>query len=88
VRRTPLGADRAHRRYWWGLGGERGCILAEEEGGRIGRLEHPEQLDAVLDALDGRGVREAGLQAQCEKVRQKTKHRAPPCSSHLPMQLS
>lgn len=28
-RRQPLGSDRFNRRYWWGLGGVRGAVIAE-----------------------------------------------------------
>lgn len=69
MRRNPLGWDRAHRRYWWGLAGERRCIYTEDAAGRIGLMTAPEHLDALTAALDARGAREAGLLASCEKVR-------------------
>ncbi len=69
VRRAPLGWDRAHRRYWWGLAGERACIYTEDGEGRIGRMTAPDQLAALMAVLDTRGCREAGLLASCEKVR-------------------
>ena len=28
-RRQPLGSDRFNRRYWWGLAGVRGAVIAE-----------------------------------------------------------
>lgn len=28
-RRQPLGSDRFNRRYWWGLAGIRGAVIAE-----------------------------------------------------------
>lgn len=28
-RRAPLGSDRFSRRYWWGLAGLRGAVIAE-----------------------------------------------------------
>lgn len=69
VRRAPLGWDRAHRRYWWGLAGERACIYTEDGAGRIGLMTGPDQLQALMAVLDARGCREAGLLASCEKVR-------------------
>ena len=30
IRRTALGQDRWNRRYWWGLAGVRGAVVAEE----------------------------------------------------------
>ena len=30
VRRVPLGADRHHRRYWWGLAGQRPVVWVED----------------------------------------------------------
>lgn len=68
VRRAPLGWDRAHRRYWWGLAGERACIYTEDGDGRIGCMTAPDQLSALMAVLDSRGLREAGLLASCEKV--------------------
>lgn len=68
VRRAPLGWDRAHRRYWWGLAGERACIYTEDGDGRISRMTAPDQLSALMAVLDSRGLREAGLLASCEKV--------------------
>ncbi|BDA46316.1 probable Bromodomain adjacent to zinc finger domain protein 1A at N-terminal half [Coccomyxa sp. Obi] len=68
VRRAPLGWDRAHRRYWWGLAGERACIYTEDGAGRIGLMTAPDQLQALMAVLDSRGCREAGLLASCEKA--------------------
>ena len=68
VRRAPLGADRAHRRYWWGLAGRRGVVLTEDAAGRVGFLTAASQLDGIAAVLDARGCREAGLQAALEKV--------------------
>ena len=69
IRREPLGWDRQHRCYWWGVAGERRVIHVQVWDGRIGALSTPEQLDALMDALEPRGVREHGLQASLEKVR-------------------
>jgi hypothetical protein len=74
VRRNPLGWDRKHRRYWWGLAGERSVIYLEDGDGRIGLLTHPSQLDALLEVLDARGLRESGLLASCEKVGPRPAH--------------
>lgn len=30
VRRVPLGTDRHHRRYWWGLAGHRPVVWVED----------------------------------------------------------
>ncbi len=30
TRRAPLGADRQHRRYWWGLAGHRASVWVED----------------------------------------------------------
>ena len=68
IRREPLGWDRQHRCYWWGVAGERTVIHVQVWDGRIGALSTPEQLDALMDALEPRGVREHGLQASLEKV--------------------
>lgn len=34
TRRAPLGADRHHRRYWWGLAGHRPAVYVED--GEVG----------------------------------------------------
>lgn len=69
MRRNPLGWDRKHRRYWWGLAGERSVIYLEDGNGRFGVINQPAQLDALLEVLDARGIREANLLASCEKVK-------------------
>ena len=57
-----------HPRYWWGVAGERSMIYVEDWEGRVGVLQQPGQLDALMDALDVRGQREHCLQASCDKV--------------------
>ena len=69
IRREPLGWDRQHRCYWWSVAGERAVIYVQAWDGRLGAISTPEQLDALMDALEPRGIREHGLQASLEKVR-------------------
>ena len=69
VRAEPLGEDRHRRRYWWGLGGQRGCLFVEDaEGGLVGAWTSPSEVAALMAALDKRGVREARLLAELTKV--------------------
>lgn len=68
MRRAPLGLDRHHRRYWYGVAGQRSLLYVEDADGKWGALRTPEQLDALLAALDKRGVRESALHAALEKV--------------------
>lgn len=68
IRREPLGWDRKHRCYWWGVAGERRLVYVQDWSGHMGVLATPEQLDALMDALEPRGVREHGLQGSLEKV--------------------
>ena len=93
IRREPLGWDRKHRCYWWGVAGERGAVYVQDWNGHMGALSTPEQLDALMDALEPRGVREHGLQGSLEKVclLSPSKHlqhyprvRSAPSSSWLP----
>lgn len=68
VRRLPLGCDRKHRRYWWGLAGNRTALFVQDASdGSWGAFKSPEELDGLMDALDKRGVREAGLLEALEK---------------------
>ena len=68
IRREPLGWDRKHRCYWWGVAGERTVVYVQDWNGHMGALSTPEELDALMDALEPRGVREHGLQSALEKV--------------------
>ena len=55
VRPCPLGLDRKHRRYWWGVGGVRGCVSVEgEHEGEWHRIDCPEQLEQLAASLDTR----------------------------------
>lgn len=75
VRHNPIGLDRYHRRYWWGLAGERGVLFVEEGNDgedaswSVAQLTSPPQLDALLTALDRDGIREAALAQNLEDVR-------------------
>ncbi|CAK0750991.1 hypothetical protein CVIRNUC_002033 [Coccomyxa viridis] len=68
IRREPLGWDRKHRCYWWGVAGERTVVYVQDWNGHMGALSTPEELDALMDALEPRGVREHGLQSALEKM--------------------
>ncbi|CAL5227755.1 g10774 [Coccomyxa viridis] len=68
IRREPLGWDRQHRCYWWGVAGERALVHVQAWDGRMGAISTPDHLDALMDALEPRGVREHGLQASLEKM--------------------
>ena len=63
VRRSALGADRHHRRYWWGLAGHRPALMVEDAEGQWATLSTVEEVEALMQSLDGRGVREAALAA-------------------------
>lgn len=70
VRAKPLGQDRHYRRYWWGLGAQRGCLFVEDAEARlVGAWHTIAEIDSLMQALDGRGVREQGLLAELSKVR-------------------
>ena len=69
IRAKPLGEDRQHRRYWWGLGGQRGCLFVEDSDPRLmGAWNSMSEVDALIAALDRRGVRELGLLTELNKV--------------------
>ncbi|DBA92727.1 TPA: hypothetical protein ACH3X1_002933 [Trebouxia sp. C0004] len=68
VRRNPLGMDRHHRYYWWGVAGQRGVIYVEDFAGRMGVMTQIEDLEAVAAALDRRGVRELALSIAIDKT--------------------
>ncbi|DBB13479.1 TPA: hypothetical protein ACH3X3_000533 [Trebouxia sp. C0006] len=68
VRRNPLGMDRHHRCYWWGVAGQRGVIYVEDFAGRMGVMTQIEDLEAVAAALDRRGVRELALSTAIDKT--------------------
>ncbi len=61
-RRQPLGLDRASRRYWWGIGGNKEELLIESpDSGLIAIVSSEKDIDAVLSSLDARGIRESAL---------------------------
>ncbi|BDA50716.1 probable tyrosine-protein kinase BAZ1B at N-terminal half [Coccomyxa sp. Obi] len=61
VRADLLGQDRHCRRYWW-LQGEQGALWVEEaDGGGLSLLSEPAQLEALIEGLNRRGIRERGL---------------------------
>ena len=63
VRRSALGADRHHRRYWWGLAGHRPALMVEDAEGQWAMLRTLGEVEALMESLDARGVREAALAA-------------------------
>ncbi|EFN58898.1 expressed protein [Chlorella variabilis] len=67
TRRAPLGADRHHRRYWWGLAGHRPAVYVEDGEGRWGSVSSLAELDALVGSLDRRGIREMALAEAIEK---------------------
>ena len=56
-RRQPLGSDRFSRRYWWGLGGVRGAVIAEHVSAEPGPstvsiiTDHVRTADSSAEAL-------------------------------------
>lgn len=69
-RRQPLGLDRHHRRYWWGLAGLRAQLLVEDpmRNNRWGVFSRPEDVSALSDSLQPRGCREKELKQSLDKV--------------------
>jgi hypothetical protein len=71
LRRAPLGYDRRYRRYWWGLGGHRAALFVEDgDGGNgnvWGQYDTVEAVEALLESMDRRGVRERALAEALEK---------------------
>jgi hypothetical protein len=65
IRRAPLGIDRHHRRYWWGLAGLKSLVLVEHSDGVWSAIATPEQLDALIYSLDTR-VREGRARSRDE----------------------
>eukprot|EP00958_Prasinococcus_capsulatus_P020680 scaffold2734_cov350-Prasinococcus_capsulatus_cf.AAC.8 len=66
VRRDPLGKDRFHNRYFW-LPSLKGMVLVESPEGIFTRFKRKDELDALLQALNPKGVRELGLKSALEK---------------------
>jgi hypothetical protein len=61
VRVKPLGQDRHHRTYWWGVGGVKAAVYVEDAGGMWGVLSTYKEVDALVDALHHWGDRERAL---------------------------
>ena len=81
LRRLPLGYDRHHRRYWWNLASQRPLVFVEREDACLVALKTPEELDALMQSLDKRGLRELALYNALEKVASSSsckEHTAPP----------
>jgi hypothetical protein len=66
LRRTALGSDRHHRRYWI-LPKHAVVYVEDEEFGRWGAISTVTQLDELLGSLDKRGLRELALSKALEK---------------------
>lgn len=60
-RRMPIGIDRYHRRYWWGLSGVRSHILVEDTDEFVAFVTSEAALNELLQSLDVRGQREEQL---------------------------
>ncbi len=58
----PIGIDRYHRRYWWGLGGAKSDILVEDTDEFVALVTSKDALTELLESLDVRGEREERLQ--------------------------
>eukprot|EP00798_Chlamydomonas_sp_ICE-L_P032210 gene32210-16767_t len=67
-RRAPLGSDRHHRRYWWGLAGQRSSLLVEDAEGRWLCIDTLAQVDELMAGLDTRGVRERDLKRALDSI--------------------
>ena len=66
VRCNPLGKDRHHNRYFWHPS-LKGMILVESPDGKFSRLKRKDELDALLQALNPKGIRELALKGNLEK---------------------
>jgi hypothetical protein len=51
VRVKPLGQDRHHRTYWWGVGAIKAAVYVEDTQGMWGILSTRKEVDALFDAL-------------------------------------
>ncbi|XP_031487824.1 homeobox-DDT domain protein RLT2-like isoform X2 [Nymphaea colorata] len=72
-RSLPLGQDRRRNRYWQfvtfsGNDPGRGRIFFESTDGRWRLIDSEETFDALLSALDVRGLREAHLHSMLQKI--------------------
>ncbi len=68
MRRAPLGFDRHHRAYWWGLASQRSTVYVQHEDGRLQALRSPQELASLMAGLDKRGLRELALFEALDKV--------------------
>lgn len=66
IRTSPLGEDRHKRRYWWGLGGHPGPLYVEMIDGSWGQVTTKQKLDAIIKALNTKGIRELQLKQSLE----------------------
>lgn len=74
IRAALLGTDRYHRRYYWGLGGRRDRVFYEQPPGvgqerqssTWGEITSVDDLEALYESLDSRGVRERELKESLE----------------------
>lgn len=70
MRREPLGLDRKHRRYWWGLGGIKDEILVEDSNSdRIALITTEHGIESLISSLDTRGIREKSLYAAISTIK-------------------
>lgn len=67
LRRIPMGEDRYHRRYWWGLASHRPALYVEDMEGRWGVYSTLEDISHLMASLERRGVRELALAQTLEK---------------------
>jgi len=67
VRARPLGMDRHLATYWWNFGGRKDAVYVQSFSGEWGVYNSQEAVDALVDALCEKGVRELGLKKQLEK---------------------
>ncbi|KAL6759908.1 hypothetical protein V8C86DRAFT_3024616 [Haematococcus lacustris] len=93
LRHPPLGLDRHHRRYWWGVGGLVGCLLVEgpagpegagQAGVLLGHVTSMEAVEELVASLDVRGIREQELKRNLDKhlgAMQTVLHKAAPPSA-------
>ncbi|KAL5174106.1 DDT domain-containing protein [Glycine soja] len=66
IRRSPLGKDRDHNRYWWFC--RYGRIFVEScDSKNWGYYSSKEELDTLMSSLNCKGERERALQKHLEK---------------------
>ena len=67
VRARPLGMDRHLATYWWNFGGRRDGIYVQSFAGEWGIYNSQQAVDALVNALCEKGLRESALKKQLEK---------------------